>query len=78
LLKKIRQKRDPLWLNLLVLSLFFYFFKTQPSFFQFISAISSLIPVFFQFSPANLGGKILPAAENFCGRIFTSSLDIQM
>jgi hypothetical protein len=57
LLKKIRQNRDPLWQNLLVLSLFFYFFKTQPSFFQFISAISSLIPVFFQFSPANLGAK---------------------
>jgi len=48
----------------------FHFSKTQPSFFQFIYAINSLISVFFQFSPADLGGKILPAAENVCGRFF--------
>ena len=78
LLKKIRQKRDPLWLNLLVLSLFFYFFKTQPSFFQFISAITSLIPVFFFNSVLqSWGAKSFLRQKMFCGRIFTSSFDIQ-
>jgi hypothetical protein len=67
--------------------------QTQPSFFQSLSAINSLISVFFlQLSPANLGAKSFLrqksfaaeflrqklAAEFFCGRIFTSSLDIQI
>jgi hypothetical protein len=53
--------------------------------FQSLSAINSLISV-FSIQSCRLGGKILPAVANFCGRIlpqnfrsrnFTSSLDIQ-
>jgi hypothetical protein len=48
----------------------FHFSKTQPSFFQFIYAINSLTSVFFSIQSCRLGGKILPAAENVCGRIY--------
>jgi len=45
--------------------------QTQPSFFQSLSAINSLISVFFCFFSTQsykLGAKILPAAKKFCGR----------
>jgi hypothetical protein len=67
----------------------FHFSKTQPSFFQFIYAINSLTSVFFSIQSCRLGGgksflqqKMFAAEfiflrQNFHGRIFTSSLDIQ-
>jgi len=60
----------------------FHFSKTQPSFFQFIYAINSLTSVFFSIQSCRLGGENPSCSrkclrQNFHGRIFTSSLDIQ-
>ena len=55
--KIIQQQPRNSWWQICWSYAFFYFFKTQPSFFQFISAITSLIPVLFQFSPQSWGTK---------------------
>jgi len=81
LLLENKQKRDLLWQNfchLLVLSLLFSI-SSKPGqvSYNLYQQLPSLFQSFLQFSPADLGVKILHAVENFCGRIFVFLLDIQ-
>jgi len=62
--------------HLLILSLFYFFFKPTQVSSNLYMQLTPLFQFFFQISPANLGGKILPAAEKFCGSIFAAEFSL--
>jgi hypothetical protein len=83
-----QQECHPSWQNFyhfLILSLFFLFLpkpsQVSSNLYQQLTPLFQFFFVFFQLSPANLGAKSFLRQKSFaaetCGRIFTSSLDIQ-